>query len=98
MAFMMAELAAPAYAEHAPDPNFFNCTDASGYYNVAATNDWRTRLQTSDASAMQEVSGKWYAEFFSKENKAAYSNTITYGAAGGMGDIVNSGVWASEGR
>ncbi len=74
----------PARAEFVPDPNFFNCTDATGYYNVAATNDWRTRLQTSDAASMQEISGKWYAEFFSQENNMAYNNSITYDAAGGM--------------
>ena len=80
----MAGLALPTRAEYAPDPNFFNCTDATGYYNVAATNDWRARLQTSDPKAMQEVAGKWYAEFFSQENNAAYNNAITYDPSGGM--------------
>jgi hypothetical protein len=83
-AILLAGVSTAARAEYAPDPNFFNCTDATGYYNVAATNDWRTRLQTSDPSAMQEVSGKWYAEFSSPENNVVYNNTFTYDPTGGL--------------
>ncbi len=83
-AILLAGVILPARAEYTPDPNFFNCTDATGYYNAAATNDWRTRLQTSDASAMQEVSGKWYAEFSSPENNSVYNNIFTYDPMGGL--------------
>jgi hypothetical protein len=83
-AAVITSLTLPSSAAYAPDPNFFNCTDATGYYNVAATNDWRGRLQTSDPQAMQEVAGKWYAEFFSQENNVAYNNVITYDPTGGM--------------
>jgi hypothetical protein len=83
-AALLAAAIPESQAEYAPDPNFFNCTDATGYYNAAATNDWRTRLQTSDPSAMQDVSGKWYAEFSSPENNSVYNNIFTYDPAGGL--------------
>ena len=84
VACLLAGFAGLAQAEYAPDPNFFNCTNATGYYDVAATNDWRTRLQTSDPSAMQEVAGKWYAEFPIPENGGMYNNVITYDSTGSM--------------
>lgn len=82
--FAVAASGGMARAEYAPDPNFFNCTNATGYYDVAATNDWRSRLQSSDAGAMREISGKWYAEFFSAENNVAYNNMMTYDPSGGL--------------
>ena len=69
---------AAARAEYADDPGFQVCTNATGYYDVAATNDWLQRLRTSDASAMAEVAGKWYAEFHNQQLNMDYNNVITY--------------------
>ena len=60
------------------------CTNATGYYDVAATNDWLQRLRTSDAGAMSEIAGKWYAEFSNQQLGMAYNNTITYLGTGVM--------------
>lgn len=79
-----AVLTGETKAEYAPDPSFFVCTNATGYYDIPATNDWRTSLQTTDPQAMQEISGKWYAEFYSQENNVTYNNTFAYNPDGGL--------------
>lgn len=73
-----------AQAEYVDDPSFQVCTNATGYYDVAATNDWLGRLKTSDAKAMREVSGKWYAEFYNQQLGMTYNNVITYLSTGVM--------------
>jgi hypothetical protein len=71
-------------AEYVDDPSFQVCTNATGYYDVAATNDWRQRLQTTDWQAMRQVSGKWYAEFSNQQMGMVYNNVITYLGTGVM--------------
>jgi hypothetical protein len=65
-------------AEYMDDSSFRVCTNATGYYDVGATNDWLQRLRTSDPQAMGEVAGKWYAEFSNQQLGMVYNNTITY--------------------
>ena len=78
--------AAPALAEYVDDPSFQLCANATGYYDVAATNDWLARLRSSDGSAMREVAGTWYAEFQANVGGVdyAYSNTIRWTPQGVM--------------
>lgn len=71
-------------AEYVDDPSFQVCTNATGYYDVAATDDWLQRLRTSDAGAMSEIAGKWYAEFSNQQLGMVYNNTITYLGTGVM--------------
>ena len=81
LALALASLLASASAmraEYVDDPSFQVCTNATGYYDVAATNDWLQRLRTSDAQAMREIAGKWYAEFSNQQMGLVYNNVITY--------------------
>jgi hypothetical protein len=78
MAMLISVPAASLQAEYIDDPSFQVCTNATGYYDIAATNDWLQRLKTSDFQAMGEVAGKWYAEFSNQQMGMVYNNTITY--------------------
>jgi hypothetical protein len=84
IAFCLILSASVARAEFVADPSFQVCQNVTGYFDVAATNDWRARLKTSDASAVAEVSGKWYAEFYEQSLGMRYTNTITYLPTGVM--------------
>jgi hypothetical protein len=75
---LMALSAEALSVEVLSDPSFQACTGVTGYFDIAATNDWRQRLRTSDAGAMREVAGKWYAEFSNQQLGMVYNNTITY--------------------
>ena len=82
---LLVAIAAPSLqAEYIDDPSFQVCTNATGYYDIAATNDWLQRLKTTDFSAMKEVAGKWYAEFYNEQMGMSYNNTITYLETGVM--------------
>jgi hypothetical protein len=76
--------AASAHAEFIEDPSFSLCTNATGYYDVAATNDWLRRQSSSDAGAMREISGKWFAEFNERSLGMRYNNVFTYLPTGVM--------------
>ncbi len=62
----------------AGDATFRACANAYGRYDPALSRDWQQRLQNSDASAMREISGKWYAEFYNAQVGMAYNNVFSY--------------------